>query len=91
MFLVVRFDNLKAGYFMKKIKLSNKGRQIVNKLLELQKVAIDNDYTKLLKSVNEKLYQINQIWRNAMIKANQSEFENYQLLSRLNNATCYKF
>lgn len=76
---------------MKKIKLSNKGQQIVKKLLELQKIAIDNDYTTLLKKVNERLYNINQSWRKAMLKANPRNFDDYQMQQRLNNATCYKF
>lgn len=76
---------------MKKIRLNQKTKNYIKRLLQVQQKAIENDYTDILNKVNKILYSINQSWRNAMIKANQSEFENYQLLSRLNNATCYRF
>lgn len=76
---------------MKIIKLNAKTKNYVTKLLQLQQKAIDNDYTNILNQVNTILFNINEKWRNAMLKANPRNFEDYQMQQRLNNATCYKF
>ena len=73
------------------IKLNAKTKNYVTKLLQLQQKAIDNDYTNILSQINTILFTINQKWRKAMLEANKSNFENYQLIERINNATCYKF
>lgn len=90
-FLVVKIDNLKAGYFMKIIRLNTKTKNYINKLLQLQQKAIRNDLTDILNKINQILFTINEKWRNAMKKANPRNFEDYQMQQRLNNATCYKF
>ena len=76
---------------MKKIYLKKQTKNYIIKLLQVQQKAIENDCIDILTKVNKILFTINQKWRNAMIKANQSDFENYQLIQRLNNATCYKW
>lgn len=76
---------------MKKIYLNQKTKNLIKRLLNLQQKAINNDYTDILNKINQILFAINQKWRSAMIKANQSNFENFQLIERINNATCYKF
>ena len=76
---------------MKKIKLNKTTKNYITRLLQLQQKAIDNDYTEILTKVNQILFTINEKWRNAMLKANPRNFEDYQMQQRLNNATCYKF
>lgn len=76
---------------MNKIYLKQKTKKYVTRLLQLQKKAIDNDYTEILTKVNKILFTINEKWRNAMLKANPRDFGDYQMQQRLNNATCYKF
>ena len=78
-------------YFMNKIKLNKATKNYVTRLLQLQKKAIDNDYTEILTKVNTILFTINEKWRNAMKKANPRNFDDYQMQQRLNNATCYKY
>lgn len=73
------------------IKLNTTTKNYINKLLQLQQKAMANDYTNILNQINAILFAINEKWRKAMIKANPSNFENYQLIERLNNTTCYKF
>ena len=76
---------------MKIIRLNTKTKNYINKLLQLQQKAIQNDLTDILNKINQILFTINEKWRNAMVKANPTSFENYQLNQRLNNKTCYKF
>lgn len=76
---------------MKKIYLNKTAKNYVTKLLQLQQKAIDADATTILTKVNAILFTINEKWRNAMLKANPRNFEDYQMQQRLNNATCYKF
>ena len=76
---------------MKKIYLNTKTKNLIKRLLQVQQKAIDNDYTDILNKINQILFTINEKWRKAMIKANQSNFENFQFIERVNNATCYKF
>lgn len=75
---------------MKIIRLNTKTKNYIKRLLELQKIAIDNDWTKLLKQINTKLYNINQAWREKMLQVNQIDYtmKNYKAII---NATCYKF
>lgn len=76
---------------MKIIRLNQKTKNLIARLLDLQQKAMENDQYKTLHQINAILFTINEKWRNAMLKANPSAFENYQLIDRLNNATCYKF
>jgi hypothetical protein len=75
---------------MKIIHLNTKTKNYIKRLLELQKIAIENDYTKLLKQINQKLFTINQAWRKKMLQINQIDYtmKNYKMIV---NATCYKF
>ena len=76
---------------MKKIYLNKSTKNYITRLLQLQQKAIENDYTEILTKINQILFTINEKWRQAMKKANKSDFDNYQMQQRLNNATCYKF
>ena len=73
------------------IKLKQKTKNYINKLLALQQKAQAIDDRNTLNKINCILYDINQMWRNAMLKANPRNFEDYQMQQRLNNATCYKY
>lgn len=76
---------------MKKVLLTKSTKIYITRLLQLQQKAIDNDLTDILTKINQILFTINEKWRNAMLKANPRNFDDYQMQQRLNNATCYKF
>lgn len=76
---------------MKKIYLNKTTKNYITRLLQIQKKAIDTDCTEILNKINQILFAINEKWRQAMLKANPRNFDDYQMQQRLNNATCYKF
>lgn len=76
---------------MRIVRLNNKTKTLITKLLNIQARAIECDNVQVLTKINIILFNINERWRVAMLKANPRNFEDYQLIERLNNATCYKF
>jgi hypothetical protein len=75
--------------FAKMVHLSERGKQIVKKLLTIQKIAINNDYNKLLRKVNEKLFDINEIYRKNVINLAKKINVSYDGAKTFNFITCY--
>lgn len=75
---------------MKIIKLNQKTRNYVTKLLQLQEKAKDLDQYATLNQINQILFNINQCWRNKMLKVNNITYLDKGYKSIV-NATCYKF
>ena len=75
---------------MKIIKLNQKTKNLISKLLDLQQKAKDNDQYKTLNQINTILYTINTKWRNKMLQVNEITYLDKGYKSII-NATCYKF
>lgn len=75
--------------FAKTLKLTPKGLKLVTTLLKLQKIANDNDFTKLLTKINLLLFKVNEIYRHILIK-NASKVElSYEGAKTFEFITCY--
>ena len=75
---------------MKIIKLNQKTKELITRLLDLQQKAKDNDQNKTLNQINTILFTINEKWRNKMLQVNQITYLDKGYKSII-NATCYKF
>ena len=75
--------------FAKMVKLSSYGKQLVKKLLTIQKIAISNDCNKLLKLINEKLFTINELYRKKVINLAKKVDLSYEGSKTFNFITCY--
>ena len=67
--------------------LNNQGKQILNKLLLLQKIAIANECNKLLNKVNARIYRINEFYRKQLFKINKVDFNNERKFKAIQLAT----
>ena len=75
---------------MKIIKLNQKTKNLIKRLLDLQQKAKDNDQNQTLNQINTILYTINTKWRAKMLKVNNIDYLDKGYKSII-NATCYKF
>lgn len=75
---------------MKIIKLNQKTKKLITKLLDLQQKAKDNDQNKTLNQINTILFTINEKWRSKMLQVNEIDYLDKGYKSII-NATCYKF
>lgn len=75
---------------MKIIKLNQKTKNLIARLLQLQEKAKENDQYKTLNQINTILFTINEKWRNKMLKVNKIDYLDKGYKSII-NATCYKF
>ena len=75
--------------FAKSLKLTPKGLKLVTTLLKLQKVAINNDFNKLLKQINLMLFKVNEIYRQTLIKNAEKIQLSYDGAKTFNFITCY--
>ena len=75
---------------MKIIKLNQKTKKLIARLLDLQQKAKDNDQNKTLNQINTILFTINQKWRAKMLQVNNIDYLDKGYKSII-NATCYKF
>ncbi len=75
---------------MKIVRLNKKTKTLITKLLKIQEKARECDNTKVLNNINIILFNINEKWRNAMLKVNNIDYldKGYKTII---NATCYKF
>jgi hypothetical protein len=67
--------------------LNNQGKQILNKLLLLQKIATANECNKLLRKVNARIYRINEFYRKQLFKINKIDFNNERKFNAIQLAT----
>lgn len=75
---------------MKIIKLKQKTKNLITRLLDLQQKAKENDATSILNQINQILFSINEKWRNKMLQVNNITYLDKGYKSII-NATCYKF
>ena len=75
---------------MKIIKLNQKTKNLIARLLQLQQKAIDNDQNKTLYQINSILFTINEKWRAKMLQINDITYLDKGYKSII-NTTCYKF
>ena len=75
---------------MKIIKLNQKTKNLIARLLVLQQKAQDNDQNKTLHQINTILFTINEKWRTKMLQVNKITYLDKGYKSII-NATCYKF
>ena len=75
--------------FAKSVKLNNNGKQIVKKLLHLQKIALDNNFINLLTIINKKLFAINEYYRRRIVKNAQKVEISFQGCKTFEFITCY--
>lgn len=75
---------------MKIVKLNQKTKNYITKLLQLQEKAKNLDQYATLNQINQILFNINQCWRNKMLKVNNITYLDKGYKSIV-NATCYKF
>lgn len=75
--------------FAKSVKFTPNGAQLVKKLLHLQKIAINNDYNKLLKAINQKLFAINELYRQKIIANAKKVILDFNGCATFNFITCY--
>lgn len=93
-FLVAKDYNTSNGKtkllaFAKSVKLTPNGAKLVKKLLQIQKIAINNDYTKLLKVINQKLFAINEAYRKRIINNAKKVILDFEGCTTFNYITCY--
>ena len=75
--------------FAKSVKLTPNGAKLVKKLLHIQKIAINNDYTKLLNQINKKLFAINELYRKRIINNAKKVILDFEGCTTFNYITCY--
>lgn len=75
--------------FAKALKLTDKGANLLTKLLRIQKIAINGDYLTLLRKVNEMLFQINEIYRKKLILNAEKVQLDYYGAKTFELITCY--
>ena len=75
---------------MKIIKLNQKTKNYIAKLLQLQEKSKNLDQYTTLNQINQILFNINQCWRAKMLKVNNITYLDKGYKS-ITNATCYKF
>ena len=75
---------------MKIIKLNQKTKNLITRLLDLQQKAKDNDATNTLNQINTILFNINEKWRAKMLQVNNVTYLDKGYKSII-DATCYKF
>ena len=75
---------------MKIIKLNQKKKKLIVRLLDLQQKAKENDQYKTLHQINTILFTINEKWRAKMLQVNEIDYLDKGYKSII-NATCYKF
>lgn len=75
---------------MKIIKLNQKTKNFIARLLDLQQKAKDNDATHTLNQINAILFNINEKWRHKMLQVNEITYLDKGYKSII-NTTCYKF
>ena len=75
---------------MKIIKLNQKTKNLISRLLDLQQKAKDNDATATLNQINTILFTINEKWRAKMLQVNEIDYLDKGYKSII-TATCYKF
>lgn len=75
---------------MKIIRLNQKTKNLITRLLDLQQKAIENDQYKTLNQINTILFNINEKWRAKMLQVNNITYldKGYKTII---TATCYKF
>jgi hypothetical protein len=83
-------NGTKGSKNMKIIKLNQKTKNLIARLLNLQQKAKDNDQNKTLNQINQILFTINEKWRNKMLQVNEIDYLDKGYKSII-NATCYKF
>lgn len=72
------------------IKLKNKTKKYIARLLQVQQKAVECGANATLNKINSILFTINEMWRHAMLKSNDITYldKGYKTII---NATCYKF
>ena len=72
------------------IKLNNKTKNYIARLLQVQQKAVECGANETLNQINTILFTINEKWRYAMLKSNDITYldKGYKTII---NATCYKF
>lgn len=93
-FLVASDYNTNTGKtkllaFAKSVKFTPNGAKLVKKLLQIQKIAINNDYNKLLKRINTMLFNINELYRQRIIANAKKVILDFQGCATFNFITCY--
>ena len=85
------YDNGKTKVlaFAKSVKFTPDGAKLVKKLLQVQKIAINNDYTKLLNQINKKLFAINELYRKRIINNAKKVILDFEGCTTFNYITCY--
>lgn len=75
---------------MKIIKLNQKTKKLIARLLDLQQKVKENDATAILNQINQILFTINEKWRAKMLQVNEITYLDKGYKSII-NTTCYKF
>jgi hypothetical protein len=76
--------------FCKSLKLKPNTKNLLIKLLKLQKICINNDFNQLLSKINQMLFRINECYRKKVIANAQKVNISWDGYKSFEFITCYR-